>query len=301
MMSSRKTSLSIAMSLVLAIGFSMPGIGQEIGQETGQETGQATGTDDKVEGAKALYREQGDKYTGLQYWIELHRNNQVQKVSNKFKFQDGDRIRFHVKSNIDGYAYILLTSGSRGEQSVLFPDESTSDDNRVKRSRDYVLPEVGYLTFDENPGSEKVTLLLSRTPINAQAYLDKPTEEPTLIASAIPGSKDLIPQKVLVAYGNPNKTFPSSSLKVKASEPEKEKPPVKKASTTTSASSKNKKQPAAPKVAVKKSPTKKQSGSASSGSHLKGQVSADADADAASVTLVSSSNILHVDVDLHHI
>lgn len=290
-MSSRKTSLSIAMSLVLAIGFSMPGMGQETGQETG--------TGGKVEGAKALYREQGDKYTGLQYWIELHRDNHVQKVSNKFKFQDGDRIRFHVKSNIDGYAYILLTSGSRGEQSVLFPDESASDDNRVKRSKDYVLPEVGYLTFDENPGNEKVTLLLSRTPINAQAYLDKPTEEPTLIASAIPGSKDLIPQKVLVAYGNPNKTFPSSSLKVKTSEPEK--PPVKKASTTTSASSKNKKQPAAPKVAIKKSPTKKQSGGAASGSHLKGQVSADADADDASVTLVSSSNILHVDVDLHHI
>lgn len=290
-MSSRKTSLSIAMSLVLAIGFSMPGMGQETGQETG--------TGGKVEGAKALYREQGDKYTGLQYWIELHRDNHVQKVSNKFKFQDGDRIRFHVKSNIDGYAYILLTSGSRGEQSVLFPDESASDDNRVKRSKDYVLPEVGYLTFDENPGNEKVTLLLSRTPINAQAYLDKPTEEPTLIASAIPGSKDLIPQKVLVAYGNPNKTFPSSSLKVKTSEPEK--PPVKKASTATSASSKNKKQPAAPKVAIKKSPTKKQSGSAASGSHLKGQVSADADADDASVTLVSSSNILHVDVDLHHI
>ncbi|MCA9803471.1 MAG: DUF4384 domain-containing protein [Cyanobacteria bacterium HKST-UBA02] len=292
MMSSRKTSLSIAMSLVLAIGFSLPGISQESGQEE-------TGTGGKVEGAKALYREQGDKYTGLQYWIELHRNNQIQKVSNKFKFQDGDRIRFHVKSNIDGYAYILLTDGSRGEKSVLFPDESTSDDNRVKRSRDYVLPEVGYLTFDENPGNEKVTLLLSRTPINAQAYLDKPTEEPTLIASAIPGSKDLIPQKVLVAYGNPNKTFPSSSLKVKASEPEKEKAPVKKASTT-SASPKNKKQPAPPKVAVKP-PTKKHSGSASSGSHLKGQVSADSDADAASVTLVSSSNILHVDVDLHHI
>src|SRR5581483_6148762 len=133
------------------------------------------------------------------------RDGKTQRVSNKFAFKSGDQIKFHVTSNIDGYAYILLKSGSRGESSVLFPDSSTTDNNRVQRGKDYVLPESDFLTFDENPGTEKLSLLLSRTPIDAQAYLSNPADAPTLIASAMTGSKDLIPQRVLVHYNESDK------------------------------------------------------------------------------------------------
>lgn len=285
-MSSSKSSLSIVMSLAVAIGFSLPGMTLE-------------------QGAKGLFRdqmEQPDKNlnTGLQYWIELHRSGKMSKVSNKYKFQNGDKIKFHVKSNINGYAYILLKSGSRGEQSVLFPDDSAGDENKVERGKDYILPEVGFLAFDENPGNEKVTLLLSRTPINAQAYLDQPSEAPTLIASAMTGSKDLIPQKVLVAYGNPNRTFPSSSLKVKSSEQEDEKPVVAKKPPVRKPVKETK-----PPVKVAKTPetnkiSKKPHSRAASNSS---RDSKSDDDETGVVTVVSElpGNMLHIDVDLHHI
>jgi len=159
------------------------------------------------EGAKGLFFQQMKSKekinTGLQYWIELQRGGQTLKVNSKHQFVSGDRIRFHVRSNIDGFAYILLSSGSRGEKCVLFPNDKSNDDNKVVAGKDYDLPGDGYLTFDKNPGTEKVTLLLSRGPIDAKAYFNEPKEEATLIASVGNGSKDLVPSKIVVAYNSP--------------------------------------------------------------------------------------------------
>ena len=252
--------------------------------------------------------------TGVQYWIELERDGETIRTNNKAEFRSGDRIRFRVKSNIKGYAYILLTTGSRGEQSVLFPDPSVNESNKVLPGKTYTLPGMGSLTFDENPGMEKVTLLLSRHPIDAQAYLDKPTEQPTLIASAMTGSKDLVPAKVLVSYADPNKSFPGSSLKVARStvksEPVKSEKP---ASTTTTkvaqASTKTKKNSSSSSTGstttnkVAQKPTKKNS-PVSKPKTKPGKVSSPAtEEDDESVTVVSQATdgILHVDVNLHHI
>lgn len=174
-------------------------------------------------GAKGLFFEQLQKpnenlNTGLRYWIELKRGNIVTRVNNKQAFRTGDSIRFHVRSNIDGYAYILLSSGSRGEQAVLFPDAAAGESNKVNHGKEYILPGNGYLTFDENPGVEKLTLLLSREPMDAQAYLSKPKEAVTMIACADSGSKDLVPTKIYVAY-NP----PKPEVQLIASQPTTEK------------------------------------------------------------------------------
>ncbi|MEZ4534620.1 MAG: hypothetical protein R3D26_06370 [Cyanobacteriota/Melainabacteria group bacterium] len=162
---------------------------------------------------------------------------------------------------------------------------------------------------------EKVTLLLSRHPIDARAYLDKPTEQPTLIASAMTGSKDLVPAKVLVSYADPNKSFPGSSLKVARSTVKSElrsrlkslpQPPLPKwliptrrpkkngASSGTSSTTTNK---------VAQKPTKKNS-PVSKPKTKPNKVSSPAtEQDDESVTVVSQATdgILHVDVNLHHI
>jgi hypothetical protein len=158
------------------------------------------------EGAKSLYARQmarpGDSINlGVQYWIELHRGKQVEHVNNKMAFQSGDKIRFHLRPNINGYAYILLQSGSRGERSVLFPDASRGETNKVTAGNDYTMPTDDFLEFDSNPGSEKLVLLVSRMPIDAKAYLSPNTDgEHILIASAADGSKDLIPSKIVLAF-----------------------------------------------------------------------------------------------------
>jgi hypothetical protein len=164
-----------------------------------------------AEGAKGLYFDQLSQpkinmNTGMQYWIELHRGKQVLHANNKTAFQSGDRIAFHVRPNIDGYAYIVLKSGSKGEQAVLFPDAKAQEENRVQAGKEFVLPGDGMLAFDKNPGTEKLSVVLSRTPIDAQAYLGGPTPNSAqLVASAdISGSKDLVPTQVLVSYNEPS-------------------------------------------------------------------------------------------------
>ncbi len=160
--------------------------------------------------------------TGLRYWIELTRHGKTEHVSNKYQFRTGDQIRFHVRPNIDGFAYIVMRSGSRGEQAVLFPDAARGDNNKVDRGEDYVLPADGAFEFDANPGMEKLTLLLSRQSINASAYLAKPESHPVVIASAMSGSKDLVPSQVFVAYADPHETKPERT-KVETSKPAKER------------------------------------------------------------------------------
>ncbi|CAN5950788.1 unnamed protein product [Sphagnum jensenii] len=162
------------------------------------------------EGAKGLFFTQLDHpkeslNTGIQYWIEIDRDKTISRVSNKTVFHSGDKVRFHIKPNIDGYAYIMLRSGSRGEKAVLFPDPQRNEDNKLERGKEYTLPNDGALAFDANPGLEKLTLLLSRTPIDSAAYLQPtgPADAPVQIASVDGGSKDLIPSEVLVSYAPP--------------------------------------------------------------------------------------------------
>ncbi|MBX9723731.1 MAG: DUF4384 domain-containing protein [Candidatus Obscuribacterales bacterium] len=156
-------------------------------------------------GAKDLFYKQQTSSslvinTGIQYWIELKRAGKVSNVSNKFAFKSGDNIRIHVKSNVDAFAYIVLKEGSSGEQSVLFPDTHFHDNNKLKAGQDYSLPQEGYMAFDQNPGTEKVLLLLSRTPIDSNKFLADKTKKHVLIAAAPNGAKDLIPGSVVLAY-----------------------------------------------------------------------------------------------------
>ncbi|CAN5516116.1 hypothetical protein BH10CYA1_BH10CYA1_54150 [soil metagenome] len=177
---------------------------------------------DKWKYAKGLFRKQMDSpkenlNIGLHYWVELtpKGSKEPQRVSNKHAFRSGDQIQFHIRPNIDGYAYVVMRSGSRGESSVLFPDPAHGDNNKVEHGIDYALPSGSEsFEFDKNAGTEKLTLLLSRSPINAQAYLAKPSEAPTVIASANIGSKDLVPSQVFVAYASPQQSGPPPAVHV---------------------------------------------------------------------------------------
>jgi hypothetical protein len=170
-----------------------------------------------IDGAKGLFFDQMDRpsekmNTGVQFWIELNRNGQTSRADNRAAFKSGDKIRFHVKPNIDGYAYILLRSGSRGEQAQLFPDESTRENNRISRGKEIILPTDGTLNFDANPGIEKMTMLISRSPIETKTYLgDAADGSAPRVVMLSGGSKDLIPTQVLVSYMSPSKVAPLPS------------------------------------------------------------------------------------------
>lgn len=109
---------------------------------------------------------------GFVYTMELHRGSAPPTlVSSRVDFFNGDAIKIHIKPNITGYAYILLTQGSTGAQTVLFPHPSHPQDNFIEQGKEYVIPPNGLIRFDEHPGEEKLLFILSRKQIDAKAAL----------------------------------------------------------------------------------------------------------------------------------
>lgn len=279
-----------------------------------------------VPGPKDLFRTQlnnqkDESNTGVQYWIELKRGSEHMKVSNKYPFKTGDQVRFHVIPNIDGYAYVLLKNGSRGERAVLFPNERMHEDNRVAHGRDVMIPGDGtYLQFDENPGTEQLSLVVSRAPINATAYLNEQSA-PVMIASAEGGSKDLIPTKVYVSYGVPHgRPIGEKEELIAASIPEKKsdfaiqsssgakKPAVKKTAVAKKPVVKEEREKPATTTVAHRSSSTKHRGSGNliaekfvSKDLLKTRISMDVEGDPSVTTVVfQGTGALQVDVALDH-
>ncbi len=123
---------------------------------------------------------------GLTYSIELVRSNEVTKVDSRFPFKSGDEIRFHVQSNIDGYMYVVMKSGSHGSQAVLFPAADSGENNVIKKGEDYVLPEQGVLEFDNQPGEERLQLIISPEKLNLENALAAGRERQIIITPKTP-------------------------------------------------------------------------------------------------------------------
>lgn len=274
-----------------------------------------------LEDAKGIFRDGLDnpkdvKSTGVQYWIELKRGSQHVRVSNQYPFKTGDQVRFHVTPNIDGYAYVLLKSGSRGERAVLFPNEKAGESNSVARGKEILIPGDGsYLCFDNNPGTEKLSLVVSRTPINATAYLDN--EAPVMIASVEGGSKDLIPTKVYVSYGVPHgrpigekeELIATAVHEKKPFEPAAtpsvvKEPAVKKVTTVKKTTTVAKKPPVEKKpvrIAHVQHSTSTHHSSHGGSGRIEGRVQVDSQSDSAVTTVVQrDGNALQLDVTLDH-
>lgn len=108
----------------------------------------------------------GNMNNGLVYSVELHRPGQEPKlVDNTVEFASGDRFRLQLRSNFNGYAYVVLSRGTTGKQDTLFPPPGQN--NYIEREKKYVVPYEGFLRFDDNPGKEYVTVMLSRQPISS--------------------------------------------------------------------------------------------------------------------------------------
>lgn len=152
--------------------------------------------------------------TGLAYSLELLRNGQTYKVDNKFTFQSGDKIKFHVRPNMNGYAYIVMDKGTTGKQAVLFPNPK-SPKNAVVAGQDIVLPANGVLTFDDNPGTERVKLFLSRNELKQEELVSTPKDEIVLIASSTTLTADSITEDslVMIASSGQAKSLPKGKSK----------------------------------------------------------------------------------------
>lgn len=125
---------------------------------------QPTDTSESV-GAKSDKTVKAASPLGLRYSIVKQVGGESVEVDPESVFRSGDRIRLNVQANDNGYLYIVLR-GSSGRWSPLFPSkEILSGDNRVKKGGEYEIP-LGsvWFAFDEQPGTEKLFIVLARQP-----------------------------------------------------------------------------------------------------------------------------------------
>ena len=139
----------------------------------------------------------------ISYWIELYRNGKVYRCNNKLAFKSGDAIRFHVIPKIDGFAYIVMKESSSGKKAILFPSKDTGTNNYLNSGVDYPLPYKDWLTFDNTPGIEKVSLLFSKTKVADEKALNPPEQLTAYISDDMSGSKDLVPTRMQLSWDDP--------------------------------------------------------------------------------------------------
>lgn len=103
------------------------------------------------------------KNVGLHYWFELEG---VGKVSEDRVFYTGDRIRLHLRSNLDGYLSLWAYDPS-GQSKLLFPVSTSSegkeltfsdDSNFVRANTEY---SPGAIVFSPPPEDERLLIFFS--------------------------------------------------------------------------------------------------------------------------------------------
>ena len=84
------------------------------------------------------------------------------------KFKQGDAVKVAIKSNFEGYVYIInVERGERGQRErrfLLFPYAGEKT-NKIDPNSRYELPRNGAIGFDETPGIEVLQVMMSRDPI----------------------------------------------------------------------------------------------------------------------------------------
>lgn len=103
-------------------------------------------------------------YAGLQYYVDLQDSSgNLRQVTTNHVFHSGDKIRLKVKSNMEGYLYVL-NQGSSGRFNPLYPPRGEGN-GFIQAGMTYSIPANGFIRFDDTPGTEKVSIVLSKQPV----------------------------------------------------------------------------------------------------------------------------------------
>jgi hypothetical protein len=79
--------------------------------------------------------------------------------------EQGDRVRFRIRTNFDGYLYVTNLASS-GSYQQLFPTADTGSENRISGGKEYQVPETSTVFRVAGPaGYETVYWLVTPAPI----------------------------------------------------------------------------------------------------------------------------------------
>ena len=108
-----------------------------------------------------------DEQIGIRYAVLLRDNDgHYNEVSPTTIFHNGDHLRLSVMANQPGYLYVIQ-QGSSGAWNSIYPGKHAADNgepsNHLEPGRVYQVPDgERNFRFDQNPGQEKLFLVLSR-------------------------------------------------------------------------------------------------------------------------------------------
>jgi hypothetical protein len=104
---------------------------------------------------------------GLRYSVlKRDAGDKFVEVDADSTFRSGDRIRLSVDTNTSGYLYVVA-QGSSGNWRLLFPSaEAQGGSNRIEKGGSQQIPagNRGQFVFDDQAGTEKLFLVLTRQP-----------------------------------------------------------------------------------------------------------------------------------------
>ena len=101
----------------------------------------------------------------LGYTLFLDATEGPKRVKPERIFHSGDRLRLLVELNRDGFLYVLHQEED-GSSTLLYPDARIEDgENRVAAHALCEVPAGAWFVFDEQPGDERLTLVVSEKPL----------------------------------------------------------------------------------------------------------------------------------------
>lgn len=102
---------------------------------------------------------------GAMVKLELKRNDRVSYVPAATTFYAGDSVRLHIRVNRDAYLTIL-NQGTTGDLQLIYPKTQADAERKVTKTMDFTVPTTpgNWLKFDENPGVERMIVILSAQP-----------------------------------------------------------------------------------------------------------------------------------------
>src|SRR5579884_1900910 len=114
-------------------------------------------------GVAALFAQtQAELKQRMDLLLEKKDGASVKAVEPNYVFLTGDKLRFRLRSDVNGFLYVL-DRGSSGQWRQLFPRDELSQSRRVAAGHDYLIPASGSGWFEVSgpSGYDNVYFLIS--------------------------------------------------------------------------------------------------------------------------------------------
>lgn len=125
---------------------------------------------------------------GIEITIERRQGTAWRPVDSSLVFFQGDRLRFRIRSGLNGYLYVMNRATS-GAYTTLFPSEEAGQGNRIEAGKEYTIPSTnGSFRVTGPPGQDIVYWVMSPVALTGIA----PPPRPAPPASMTPRCDDTV-------------------------------------------------------------------------------------------------------------